>query len=84
MPVKRTVACALAICLGLVLSCPSAAPAQDNSARAAAQKHNLKQSQRDLKHMRKEQKKAQKANAPKKSQEAAAAMKTVATHLILP
>ena len=81
---KRTVACALAFCLGLALSCPSAAPAQDNSARVAAQKHNLKQSQRDLKHMRKEQKKAQKANAPKKSQLAAAALKMAATHLIIP
>jgi len=82
--VKKTVICTFAICLGLGLSCPGAAPAQDNSARAAAQKHNLKQSQRDLKHMRKEQKKAQKANAPKKSQLAAAALKTVATHLIIP
>ena len=81
---KKTVTCTFAICLGLALSSPDAARADDGSARAAAQKHNLKQSQRDLKHMRKEQKKAQKANAPKKSQLAAAALQTVATHLIIP
>ena len=81
---KRTVACSLAICLGLALSSPSAARADDNSARIAAQKHNLKQSQRDMKHNQKELKKVQKANAPKKSQLAAAALKMAATHLIIP
>jgi len=81
--VKKTVACTFAICLGLTLY-PSAAPAQDNSARAAIQKHNLKQSQHDVKRMQKEQKKTQKANAPKKSQLAAAALKAAATHLIIP
>jgi hypothetical protein len=84
MPVKRTVACTLTVCLGLALSVPNFARADDNSARTAVQKHNLKQSQRDMKRMKKEQKKAQKANAPKKSQLAAAALKTVATRLILP
>ena len=37
-----------------------------------------------MKHNQKELKKVQKANAPKKSQLAAAALKTVATHLIIP
>ena len=81
---KKTVACTFAICLGLSLSYSSPAPAQDNSARAAIQKHNLKQSQHDVKRMQKEQKKTQKANAPKKSQLAAAALKAAATHLIIP
>ena len=67
MPVKKTVACALFICLGLALSSPSTARADDNSARTAVQKHNLKQSKRDMKRMRKQQKKAQKASAAKKS-----------------
>ncbi|MBV8114574.1 MAG: hypothetical protein JO300_07520 [Silvibacterium sp.] len=84
MPMKRTVACILAICLGLSLSSPGAARADEASARAAAQKHNLKQSRRDMKRNRKELKKAQKPAAPKKSQEAAAILKAAATHLIIP
>ena len=81
---KTTVVCALAICLGLSLSSPSAARADDSSARAAAQKHNLKQSQRDMKRNQKQLKKVQNPAAPTKSQQAAAILKTVATHAIIP
>ena len=84
MPVKKTVACALALGLALVLSSPRAARADDSSARTAVQKHNLKQSRRDMKRMQKQQKKAQNPAAPTKSQQAAAILKTVATHAILP
>jgi hypothetical protein len=84
MPVKRIVACILAICLGLALSSPGAARADESSARTAAQKHNLKQSRRDMKRNQKQLKKVQNPAAPKKSQEAAAILKTVATHLIIP
>lgn len=81
---KRTVACILAICLGLALSAPRAARADETSAREAAQKHNLKQSKRDVKRNQKQLKKAQNSNAPKKSQVAAAILKTVATRLVIP
>jgi hypothetical protein len=61
--VKRTITYALVLGLGLVLSVPSAARADDDSARTAVQKHNLKQSKRDMKRMQKEQKKMRKASA---------------------
>jgi hypothetical protein len=58
--VKRTVAYALIVCLGLALSFPSPVRADENSARTAVQKHNAKQSRKDMKRMRKEQKKMRK------------------------
>ena len=81
---KRTVACGLSICLGLALSSPGAARADEDSARIAAQKHNLKQSRRDVKRVQKQQKKAQNPAAPTKSQHAAAILKAVAIHSVLP
>jgi hypothetical protein len=88
MPVKKTVAHCLAFGLALVLSFPAVARADknsaENSARTAAQKHNLKQSRRDMKRIQKQLKKAQNPATPKKSQEAAGILKTVATHLIIP
>jgi len=88
MLVKKTVTCIFAICLGLSLSSPRAARADntaaENAARTTAQKHNLKQSRRDMKRNQKQLKKAQNPAAPKKSQEAAGILKAVATHLVLP
>jgi hypothetical protein len=66
MPMKKTAVHALVFCLALVLSSPAAARAQDDSARTAVQKHNLKQSRRDMKRMQKEQKKERKAAAATK------------------
>ncbi len=63
---KKIGAYALLICLGLTLSAPIRARADDNSAQTAAQKHNLKQSRRDMKRMQKQQKKMRQA-ATKKS-----------------
>ena len=80
----KKIACAFALGLALVLSSPASARADNDSARAAAQKHNLKQSRRDMKRNRKELKKAQNPAAPKKSQQAAAIAKAVATHAVLP
>jgi len=59
-PVKRTVAYVLAAYFGLVLLSPSLVRADDNSARNAVQKHNLKQSRREMKRMTKKQKRARK------------------------
>jgi hypothetical protein len=67
MPVKKAVASALALGFALVLSFPAVARADKNSARTAAQKHNLKQSRRDMKHMQKKQKKMREAGPAKKS-----------------
>lgn len=64
MPVKRTITYALVLGLGLVLSVPNCAQA-DDSARTAVQKHNLKQSRRDMKRMQKQQKKMRQASAKK-------------------
>ena len=69
MLVKKTVTCIFAVCLGLVVSSPSAAwadnTAAESAARTAVQKHNLKQSRRDMKRMQKQQKKSRQAAARK-------------------
>lgn len=64
---KKTVAYALALGLGLALSSPSVARADKNSAQTSAQKHNLEQSRRDMKRMQKKQKKMREASPAKKS-----------------
>jgi len=69
MLVNKTVTCIFAICLGLVVSWPNPARADntaaENAARTAVQKHNLKQSRRDMKRMQKQQKKSRQAAARK-------------------
>jgi hypothetical protein len=70
MTVKKAVGSALSLGLALVLSFPAVARADKNSAddsvRTAVQKHNTKQSRRDMKRMQKAQKKERKAT-PRKS-----------------
>jgi hypothetical protein len=71
MPVKKAVTSALALGFALVLSFPAVARADknsaENSARTAAQKHNLKQSRRDMKRMQKQPKKMRQSAPGKKS-----------------
>lgn len=58
---KRISAFALLLCFGMACAVPVAARADQNDARLAAQKHNQKQSHRDMKQQRKEQKRLLKA-----------------------
>lgn len=59
--VKRISACILMAALGVAVSFPAAARADQDAARRTAQRNNLKQSHKDLKRGRSEQKKMLKA-----------------------
>ena len=58
---KRVAAFVLFAVLGSVVPLPARAQEDGNAARAAMQKHNAKQSQRDVKAMKKERKRLLKA-----------------------